>query len=131
MRCRALILIAMLLATTSCSYHYAIAAVEQAGKIVFLPKDEKGTGCFSDFSVQAEGGPVVWELSIGRYLPPPCDNKFPITYGAVPAGMTEKVKAVPLQAGTIYVIEGWDGDSYSGRFRFKRSIVIDNLPEQR
>lgn len=128
---RAMALLAASLLITGCSYHYAIVAVERAGAIIFYAKDEKGTGCFSDFSVAVEDGPVVWKLSVDRYLAPPCQSKFPITYGVKPAGMSEKVKAAPLQPGTTYKVRGWDGDSYSGLFRIKQGITIENLPEQR
>lgn len=96
---RASALLAASLLTTSCSYHYTIAAVEKAGAIVFEPRDHKGTGCFSDFSVAINDGPVVWKLSVGKYLAPPCQGKFPITYGVKPAGMSEEVNTAPLQPG--------------------------------
>jgi hypothetical protein len=128
---RALALFAVSLLTASCSYHYTIAAVERAGAIVFEPRDDKGTGCFSDFSVAINDGPVVWKLRVDKYLAPPCQSKFPITYGVKPAGMFEEVKAAPLQPGMTYKVEGWDGDSYSGLFRLEQGITIENLSEQR
>lgn len=94
-----------------------------------MPEKDKGTGCFSDFKVTGDTGEVVWELDAGQYLPPPCESKFPIIYASVPRGMIEKVKAQPLRADVLYKVEGWDGDSYSGAFRFRQSIVVDNVKE--
>ena len=121
--------LSMLLA--GCSYHYELEAVEKNGRILFQPKDEHGTGCFSDFKVTNETGEVVWELDAGQYLPPPCDNKLPVIYGVIPRDMKERVKAAPLQAGILYKIEAWDGDSYSGAFRFRQGVVVENISERR
>lgn len=116
---------------TGCSYHYDLKAVEMDGTIAFVPKADRGTGCFSDFRVETEAREVVWALDAGQYLPPPCDNKFPIRYGSVPHGMVEKVKAKPLKAGMLYRLQGWDGDSYAGAFRFRQGIVVGNADERR
>lgn len=114
-----------------CSYNYEIVATERSGVIVFGPAKETGTGCFSDFSVKDQAGAVMWKVTTEKYLPPPCDSKFPIIYGVKPHGMTEEVKPLPLQVGTAYRVEGWDGDTYSGTFRFKRGIIVENMPEPR
>ena len=45
----------------------------------------------------------------------------------VPHDMTERVKAKPLAAGVTYRVEGWDGDSYSGAFRFRKGVVVENV----
>ncbi len=126
---RLAVTLSLALALTGCSYHYDLKAVELNGRIAFVPKKDKGTGCFSDFKVSNDAGEVVWELDAGQYLPPPCGSKFPIIYASVPHGMTEKVKAQPLRAGALYKVEGWDGDSYSGAFRFRRGVVIDNIED--
>lgn len=76
-------------------------------------------------------GQVVWDLDGGPYRPLPCINKFPVTYGQVPSGMKERVKARPLQPGAIYRIEASDGDGYSGSFRLRRVLMIDELENQR
>lgn len=122
-------LLAASLLATGCSYHHAIVAVERAGAVIFVSKDGKGTGCLSSFSVTDKRGRVVWRLNSASYLAPPCQSKFPITYGVKPAGMSETVKAIPLQRGSTYKLEGWDGDSYSGLFRLKLDTTIENLPE--
>ncbi|MGH6782497.1 MAG: hypothetical protein ACREB5_10385, partial [Sphingomonadaceae bacterium] len=100
-------------------------------RIAFEAKGSRGTGCFSNFRIISGTGEVVWSLDAGAYLPPPCDNKLPVIYGAVPTGMHERVKATPLRAGVLYRIEAWDGDTYSGAFRFRQSIVIENIDERR
>jgi len=125
------LIFASALATAGCSYHYDIVAVEQFGAIVFEPAKDTGSGCFVEFSVKDQKGNVMWEVASGKYLPPPCDSKFPITYGATPQGMTERVKPVPLQTGITYRAEGWDGDNYSGAFRLRRGVIVDNMTEQR
>ena len=117
------------LVLTSCSYHYDLKAVELNGRIAFIPLKDKGSGCFADFKVTSETGEVVWELAASQYLPPPCQTDFPVVYGAVPHDMAERVKAKPLTAGVIYRVEGWDGDSYSGAFRFRQGIVVDNVKQ--
>jgi hypothetical protein len=99
------------------------------GRIVFVPEEEKGTGCFSHFYVMDEADELVWKVDAGRYLPPPCEDKFPIVYGSVPKGMNETVKAQPLRAGVLYKVEGWDGDAYSGAFRFHQGIIVDNVDD--
>lgn len=119
--------LSLALILAGCSYHYDLRAVVLNGKIAFVPRDEKSTGCISDFNVTTETGEVVWELDAGRYLPPPCVNRFPIVYGSVPQGMVEKVPAKPLRAGMLYKVEGWDGDTYSGAFHFHEGIVIDDF----
>ncbi|CAA9515882.1 MAG: hypothetical protein AVDCRST_MAG31-1279 [uncultured Sphingomonas sp.] len=119
------------LALTGCSYHYDLRAVELNGTIAFVPVKDKGTGCFSRFTVESDEGEIVWEVMAGQYLPPPCESRFPILYASPPPGMTEKVKAKPLRAGVLYKIEGWDGDSYSGAFRFRQGIVIQNVENAR
>ncbi len=111
-----------------CSYHYPLEAVERNGRIAFEPKDDHGTGCFADFKVTSEAGEVVWEVDAGQYLPPPCENKLPLIYGVVPEGMQERVRAAPMRSGVLYRIEAWDGDSYSGAFRFGQGIV-QNIEE--
>jgi hypothetical protein len=118
-------------ALTGCSYHYNLKAVELNGRIAFVPVKEKGTGCFADFKVTSETGEVVWELATSEYLPAPCQSDFPIIYGTAPHNMSERVKAKPLRAGLTYRLEGWDGDSYSGAFRFHEGIVVENIREAR
>jgi hypothetical protein len=115
------------LALTGCSYHYDLKALELNGRIAFVPVKEKSTGCFADFKVTADTGEVVWDLAASQYLPPPCQSDFPVVYGTVPHDMTERVKAKPLAAGVTYRVEGWDGDSYSGAFRFRPGIVVENV----
>ncbi|MEO7751425.1 MAG: hypothetical protein ABIS09_08915 [Sphingomicrobium sp.] len=115
------------LALTGCSYHYDLKAVELSGRIAFMPMKDKGSGCFADFKVTSETGEVVWELSASQYLPPPCQSDFPVVYGTVPHDMAARVKAKPLTAGVTYRVEGWDGDGYSGAFRFRQGIVVDNI----
>lgn len=112
-----------------CSYHYQLEAVERDGRLVFEAKGDHGTGCFADFKVTSEAGEVVWDIDAGRYLPPPCENRLPITYGVVPEGMLERVRAAPLRVGVLYRIEAWDADGYSGAFRFGRDIV-ENIEER-
>jgi hypothetical protein len=118
-----------ILALVGCSYHYDLKAIELGGKIAFMPEKEKGTGCFSYFYVTNEAGELVWKLDAGRYLPPPCEDMFPIVYGSVPNGMTDTVPAQPLRAGVLYKVDGWDGDAYSGAFRFRQGIIIVNVDE--
>jgi hypothetical protein len=43
--------------------------------------------------------------------------------------MMERVKAKPLLAGVTYKVEGWDGDNYSGAFRFRQGILVDNVKD--
>jgi hypothetical protein len=130
MRYFALIL-ASVFSITGCSYDYQIVAVERSGAIVFEPAKETGSGCFFDFSVRDPKGTVMWRVTAGKYLPPPCDSKFPIVYGVKPEGMAEEVKPLSLQAGITYRAVGWDGDNYTGTFRFKRGILVENMPKRR
>jgi len=123
--------LSFLMLVAGCSFDYELQAVERSGRIAFEPKDDQGTGCLWDFTVTSETGEVVWRLDGGTYQPPPCDNKLPILYGVVPAGMKELVHALPLRAGVLYRIEGLDGDHYHGAFRFKQAIIVENLGEQR
>ena len=115
----------------ACSYQYRIAAIERAGAIVFEPDGAQGTGCLSDLTVHARNGAAVWAVRAAGYRAPPCVSRFPLTYGVTPTGMSERVKAAPLRPGTVYVVEAWDGDSYSGSFRLDRRIVVENLPDRR
>ena len=119
------------LVLTACSYHFDLKVVELDGKIIFLAMDDQGTGCFSDFSVTNDAGQVMWHVEAAQYLPPPCDDKLPITYGVIPGGMTERVAAQPLRPEVLYKVEGWDGDSYSGAFRFRQERVIENIEADR
>ena len=119
--------LSLTLALSGCSYHYGLQAVALEGRVAFVPQKAKNTGCFSEFKVTGEAGEVIWELEAGQYLPPPCENKFPIIYGSAPRGMTETVKARPLRDGVLYRAEGWDGDSYSGAFRVRGRAGVDNL----
>ena len=112
-----------------CSYHHDLKAIELNGRIAFVPTKDKTPGCFADFKVTSETGEVVWDLSAGQYFAPPCQSDFPVIYGTVPHAMTERVKAKPLIAGVTYRVEGWDGDSYSGAFRFRQGIVVENMKE--
>lgn len=130
MNCRFALCFALPMLLIGCSYHYELEAVERNGRIAFEPKDDEGTGCLSDLKVTTGTGGLVWEVDAGEYLPPPCDNKFPVIYGTVPAGMNERVKAVPLRAGILYRVEAWDGDRYSGAFRFRQGILV-NINERR
>lgn len=116
-------------ALTGCSYHYDLKAIELNGRIAFVPLKDKGSGCFADFKVTSDTGEVVWKLDAGQYLSSPCDSDFPVVYGAAPRAMTEKIKAKPLKVGVTYKVEGWDGDSYSGTFRFRQGIVVDNIKQ--
>ena len=118
---------ALALSLVGCSYHYDLKAVELNGKIAFLPAKDKGSGCFASFKVTNEAGELIWDLTAGQYFSPPCESDFPIVYGSVPRKMTERVKAKPLQAGVLYKLEGWDGDRYTGAFRFRQGIVVDNV----
>lgn len=115
------------LALTACSYHYGLKVVELDGKIAFVAMDDQGTGCFSDFAVTDNAGQIVWKVDAAQYLPPPCEDKFPIVYGVTPRGMTERMAAQPLRPGALYKVEGWDGDSYSGAFRFRQGRIIENV----
>jgi hypothetical protein len=131
MRSWLMALLPVALTLQGCSYHYDLRAVFKEGKVTIVPKKDKGTGCLWMFTVTNDKGQVVWELDGGPYRPSPCDNKFPITYGQVPSGMKERIKAQPLQPGITYRVEASDGDGYSGSFRLRRVLVIDEAPEQR
>ncbi|MBV9529138.1 hypothetical protein [Sphingomonas sp.] len=131
MRSRLIALLPLSVALYGCSYHYDLRAVFQDGRVTVVPKNDKGTGCLWMFTVTSDQGRVVWDVDGGAYSPPPCDDKFPITYGQVPSGMKERVRAQPLQPGVTYRIEASDGDSYSGSFRLRRVLVIDEVSEQR
>lgn len=130
MRARFVLCLGLIL-LAACSYHYELKAVERNGRIIFEPKDDRGTGCFSDFNVTAESGEVTWDFIVGQYLPPPCKNELPVIYGRVPAGANERVKAAPLRPGILYKVEAWDGDSYSGAFRFREGVVVENIDNPR
>ena len=129
MQSRPFALLPLALLASGCSYHFEIVATERSDRLVFEPAKKTGSGCFSDFSVRSEAGVVMWKVSAERYLPPPCDSKFPIVYGVKPRGMTEVVKPLALRTDVTYKVKGWDGDSYSGTFRFRRGIVVENIPE--
>jgi hypothetical protein len=126
-RFKACVTSALALSLIGCSYHYDLKAVELNGKIAFVPAKDKGSGCLANFKVTSEAGEVVWDLTAGQYFSPPCQSDFPIVYGSVPRNMRERVKAEPLRAGILYKLEGWDGDRYSGAFRFRQGIVVDNV----
>ena len=111
----------------SCSNLYDMIAVEHDSTFAFQPKDDKGSGCLSDFSVSDNSGAVVWRISTETYIPPPCENRFPIVYGIVPKGMNEEITPAQLKPGTTYKMHAWDGDGYSGSFRFRRGLIIENL----
>lgn len=131
MRSRLMALLPLSVAVYGCSYHYELRAVFQDGKVTIVPANDTGTGCLWRFTVTSDQGHVVWGVEGGAYSPPPCDNKFPITYGQVPSGMKERVRAQPLHLGVTYHVEASDGDSYSGSFRLRRVLVIDQVSEQR
>jgi hypothetical protein len=116
---------ALSMLVAGCSFHYELEAVVRDGRLLFQPKDHQGTGCFSDFTIRSETGEVVWEVGAGQYLSPPCDNRLPVIYGVVPAGMEERVRAEPLRDGVLYRIEAWDGDSYSGAFWLRQGMVVN------
>lgn len=115
------------LTLTACTRQYDLQAIELNGAIAFLPRENHGTGCLSDFKVMSASGQEVWVLDGGQYHSPPCQNRFPIVYGTVPKGMEEVTKAQPLRPGATYKLLAWDGDGYTGAFRFHTGIVIDNL----
>jgi hypothetical protein len=73
----------------------------------------------------------MWDLYADAYTPPPCQSRLPVVYGVVPAGMRVRVKAKVLVPNTDYVVDGWDGDSYRGAFRFRQGIAVDNIDYQR
>ena len=64
-------------------------------------------------------------------MEPACDNILPVTYGVVPAGMQERVKATPLRPAELYWIEAWDGSRYSGAFRITRDGIVEKIEERR
>jgi hypothetical protein len=131
MRTRLVAVLPVAFALFGCSYHYDLRAVFQDGKVTIIPEKNKGTGCLWMFTVTDDKGQVVWDLDGGPYRPPPCESKFPIKYGQVPSAMKERVKSRPLQPGVTYRVEASDGDGYSGSFRLRRVLVIDEVPEQR
>jgi hypothetical protein len=116
-----------ILTLASCSYSYILEAVEHDGKIIFQPKDDKGTGCLTSFAIRSPSGEIMWELDSGSYTPRPCQSVLPVVYAVVPKNMTEKVKAKTLKAGVTYAIEGWDGDNYRGSFSFRQAILVQNF----
>lgn len=125
--CTVWLSVALALSLSGCVYEYEIDAVELEGNIAFVPGKHKGTGCLNSFKVTSETGEVVWEIDSGRYLPPPCKTRFPVFYASIPSGFTEKVAAEPLKPGVLYNVEAWDGDMYSGAFRFRQGIIIENV----
>ena len=131
MRSRLFAILPFALALFGCTYHYDLRAVFQNGKVTIVPKKDMGTGCLWTFTVSDDKGQVVWDVDGGPYRLPPCDNKFPITYGQVPSGMRERVKAQPLHPGVVYRVEASDGDGYSGSFRLRRVLMIDEVEGRR
>ena len=116
-----------------CSYGYTLKADTHDGKVIFTPelstsRRSQGRGCFANFTVKTKAGETVWEWGSDKYAPGPCQNLLPVTYGVAPAGLKEATRAKPLQLGVDYVIEAWDGDSYTGSFRLQRGIYAENLP---
>jgi hypothetical protein len=116
-----------------CSYGYTLKAEAKDGKVTFTPEPtsgrrSQGTGCLSSFTVKTKGGETVWEWGSEKYTPSPCQNLLPVTYGVVPGGLQEATKAKPLRLGVEYVVEAWDGNSYTGSFRLEQGVYAENLP---
>jgi hypothetical protein len=96
------------------------------GRVSFEPRGERGTGCLSTFTVTSQDGEVMWRIDAGAYLTRPCQDRFPLTYGAKLEGIAEEVEAKRLRPGG-YRAEGWDGDSYGGAFIVTGSGAVVNL----
>ncbi len=125
--------VAIALLLSGCSYGYVLKAEAHDGKVVFAPEPQtgrrsQGTGCLFNFTVKTASGETVWEWGAKAYIPPPCQSLLPVTYGVVPAGHEELTKAKPLKLDTVYVVEAWDGDSYTGSFRLMNGVFAENLP---
>ena len=116
-----------LLLLAACSRSFPVEATFEDGHIVFNAK-EKLNGCLYHFSVSASNGEMMWSVW-GDFKSTPCDDLFPIIYGVVPEGLTERSRPKPLKEGISYRIEGSDGDRYYGAFSYSRTIVVENRPE--
>jgi hypothetical protein len=120
-------LLPFLLILARCSYSYPVEAVFIRGKLHFRVND-KLNGCLNNFQVVSESGEVMWAIE-GKFRASPCDDSFPLAYGIAPAGLSSRVAAKPLKAGFRYNVEGSDGARYYGAFRYRRALIITNMPE--
>jgi hypothetical protein len=130
MACRRIAFWAILLLLAGCSYQYDLVAVERGGAIVFQPAKKHGNGCLSDMTIESENGEIMWRLDAGKYraADPDCPSSFPVTYGVAPHGLPQQAPAKALKPGVLYFVQAWDGDSYTGAFRFKQGIIVENDP---
>ena len=116
---------------SGCSYGYTLKAEMRDGHVYFVvepaPHKPPPGGCLDDFTVKAPTGEVMWAWKADSYIRPPCRSDLPLAYGVIPAGRRELTKAKPLKLGVVYSVVGWAGDAYSGSFRLKQAIVVDNF----
>ena len=110
-----------------CSRSFPVEASFENGRIRFDAK-EKLNGCLYRFHIGAPDGETMWSVW-GYFRSNPCDDLFPIFYGVVPKGLSERTTAKPLKEGITYRIEASDGDRYYGAFSYRRTVVIENRPE--
>ena len=111
----------------ACAVSHDLETVRNGDAIVF--EDMRGGGhCLTQFSVQRERDDlIVWAVTKTDYLEPPCPNRFPLTYGVTPEGMTVETPASPLEQGVVYRLRGWDRDFYSGAFRIDADGQVEVL----
>lgn len=113
------------------------AGFDDAGKLEFRSEQQGDDHwCLDHFKVvDRQTRQVMWEVDTDwgqdkRERRQMCDDDFPLTYGATPRWLVERVRARSLRSGRTYDIIGHSGNLLSGVFRYSIRRVVTNTGDE-